>query len=120
MVWLTDRERVALAVLTGLLIVALGLLAWQRRRSPIAVVDGPAPSYVQWDAAIRHAHTLNLNRASAADLERLPEIGPSLARRIVEYRQAHGPFGRAEELQQVPGIGPKIFESLSEYVTVSE
>jgi competence protein ComEA len=120
MIWLTDRERVALAILTALLIAALGLLAWQRRRSPISVVDAPAPPYAQWDAAIRQARTLNLNRASAAELERLPEIGPSLARRIVEHRQAHGPFSRAEDLQQVPGIGPKTFEALKDYVTVNE
>jgi len=61
---------------------------------------------------------VELNRATAEELERLPEIGPSLARRIVAYRDQHGPFRNPEDLQQVPGIGPKTFDALRDFVTV--
>jgi competence protein ComEA len=49
---------------------------------------------------------LNVNTATAPELERLPGIGPSLAQAIVEYRESHGPFQRPEGLLDVPGIGP--------------
>ena len=47
-----------------------------------------------------------------ADLESLPGIGPALARRILEFRAAHGAFLRAEELRLVPGIGPRKWEAV--------
>lgn len=62
---------------------------------------------------------LNLNAASAAELdEALPGIGPELARRIVAYRQQHGPFASVEQVQEVPGIGEKRFQQLRELVCV--
>lgn len=51
--------------------------------------------------------SINLNTASASELERLPGIGPVTARKIVEYRQAHGGFSSIDELMAVKGIGPK-------------
>lgn len=64
------------------------------------------------------AHGVNLNTASAEQLEALPGIGPVLARRIVEYRVRHGPFPRLEELLQVEGIGPKLLQELRPHVIV--
>ncbi len=55
---------------------------------------------------------LDLNRADAEALERLPGIGSVLARRILAHRESHGPFRRAEELREVPGIGPGRWERL--------
>lgn len=49
---------------------------------------------------------LDLNLASAAELEALPGIGPALAQRIVDDREAHGPFAATADLARVPGIGP--------------
>lgn len=59
---------------------------------------------------------VNLNRAGVDELDALPGIGPSLARRIVDHRKAHGPFRRLEDLRQVSGIGPSKFEQLKGYV----
>lgn len=64
------------------------------------------------------AGPLDLNRASAEELEKLPGIGPVLARRIVEWREAHGPFQSLQDLLNVPGIGPKTLEKLVDKVTV--
>lgn len=55
---------------------------------------------------------LDPDRASAADWERLPGIGPALAARIVADRAARGPFGGPEGLSRVKGIGPKTIERL--------
>lgn len=60
---------------------------------------------------------VDLNRASASELEALPGVGPVLARRIVESRQRDGPFRRAEELLRVSGIGPAVLERLRARVT---
>ena len=49
---------------------------------------------------------VDVDVASAAELERLPRVGPSLARRIVEEREAGGPFGSLDGLRRVSGIGP--------------
>jgi len=60
---------------------------------------------------------LELNTASAEDLERLPGLGPELARRIVAHRQEHGPFRRLEDLEAVQGIGPRKLARLKPYLT---
>jgi competence ComEA-like helix-hairpin-helix protein len=59
---------------------------------------------------------LDLNRATAQDLDALPGLGPTLARRIVEYRQAHGPFKQIEDLNAVSGIGPHNLPKLKPYL----
>jgi len=62
---------------------------------------------------------LNLNTATAAQLEGLPGIGKSTADRIVEYRQKSGGFKKIEELMNVKGIGEKSFLKLKPLITVS-
>lgn len=61
---------------------------------------------------------VNLNTADAATLETLPGIGPATAQKIVADRDAHGPFGRTEDLARVSGIGPKKLEALSGLIVV--
>jgi competence protein ComEA len=61
---------------------------------------------------------INLNTATAEQLEAIPGIGPVLAQRIIEYRQTHGRFQSVDELLEVRGIGPKRLESMRPYVTV--
>jgi competence ComEA-like helix-hairpin-helix protein len=58
------------------------------------------------------AVALDLNTATAAELDALPGIGPVLAARIVEHRRRNGAFRRVEELLSVPGIGPRLLERL--------
>lgn len=62
---------------------------------------------------------IDLNRATQQDFERLPGIGPSLAKHLVDHRTQHGPYRRIEDLQTVKGIGAKRFERLIPFVTVS-
>ncbi len=52
------------------------------------------------------AASVDLNRASQAELESLPGIGPAKAEAILAYRRQHGPFRRIEDLQRVSGFGP--------------
>ena len=65
----------------------------------------------------RPDNLLNVNRATAVELEGLPGIGPSLARRIVADREARGPFATVEALDRIPGIGPKLVARLGSLMT---
>lgn len=64
------------------------------------------------------AGKVDLNTATAGELDELPGIGPVLAQRIVAHRTAEGPFTSVDQLDDVPGIGPTIAEELAELVTV--
>jgi competence protein ComEA len=61
---------------------------------------------------------VNLNTATAAQLEELPGVGPVLAQRIIDWRTEHGRFASVDELGEVSGIGEKIFAALQPKVTV--
>ena len=61
---------------------------------------------------------VNLNTATAADLETLPRVGPVLAQRIVDFRTQHGPFTAPEQIDDVSGVGPAMLEALLPLVTV--
>lgn len=62
--------------------------------------------------------SIDLNAASAAELETLPGIGPAKAAAIVEYVRINGPLGRVEDLLEVKGIGEKTLEKIRPYLFV--
>jgi competence protein ComEA len=61
---------------------------------------------------------VDLNRATADELETLPGIGPAKAAAIVEHRETHGPFAEPGDLRAVTGIGEKTFQTLADRITV--
>jgi competence protein ComEA len=61
---------------------------------------------------------INVNAATAAELETLPGIGPVLSEAIVAYREEHGPFTSVDQLEDVSGIGPVTLEEIRDLVTV--
>ena len=63
---------------------------------------------------------ININTASENLLDTLPGIGPVLAKRIVEYRQTHGPFRQTTDLSQVEGIGSEKLLSILDLITVED
>ena len=65
------------------------------------------------------AETLDLDRAGAREIERLPGVGPALARRIVADRDANGPFGSLEALDQVAGVGPALLAAIRPHAQFS-
>ena len=62
---------------------------------------------------------INLNAATAAQLQTLPGVGASAAQRILDYRQKNGSFKKIEELMNVKGIGEKSFLKLKPLITVT-
>ncbi len=77
----------------------------------VAVAQDKAPAPAQ--------PAVNLNTASAAQLEELPGIGRATAERILEYRQKSGGFKKIEELMNVRGIGEKSFLKLKPLIVVT-
>jgi competence protein ComEA len=63
---------------------------------------------------------VNINTASAAELDTLPGIGPGYAERIIAYREANGPFQHIEDIQNVPGIGPATFARIKGLITTGD
>jgi comEA protein len=61
---------------------------------------------------------ININTASAEELDKLPEIGPVKAQAIVEYRKANGPFKSAEDIEKVKGIKEGTFAKIKDYIVV--
>ncbi len=66
----------------------------------------------------KEGEKVNINEAMQTELEELPGIGPSLASRIIEYREQNGDFKKIEELQNVKGIGDAKYNDLKDKVTV--
>ena len=94
----------ALALLLSALVIS----------APVAAQNRPSSA----KASAAPAAPVNLNTATAAQLEKLPGVGAATAQRIVDYRQKNGSFKKIEELMNVKGIGEKSFLKLKPLVTV--
>jgi competence protein ComEA len=84
-------------------------------------IEGASPVIVELPATRSGGGVgslVDINTATQADLERLPEIGPALAQQILDYRQTHGPFPSIEAIQDVPGIGEGIYAKIKDLITV--
>jgi competence protein ComEA len=77
-----------------------------------------APTSAATGGSSTTSGVIDLNQASAVDLEELPGIGKALAARIVAYREQQGPFTAVDDLQKVSGIGDALFAKISPLVTV--
>lgn len=76
--------------------------------------DNPASN----NAITLNNSTININTASLGELDTLPGIGPALAQRIIDYRQANGGFKTTEEIKNVSGIGEKKYESIKDLISI--
>ena len=81
------------------------------------VLAAPVPALGA--AGDEKAPRVNLNTATIDDLTTLPGIGPSYAKRIVDFREKNGPFKRVEDLLNVQGIGEKTLEKIRDRITLS-
>ena len=61
---------------------------------------------------------IHINKATAADFDKLPGIGPTLSSRIIDFRKANGAFKRVEDLRKVGGIGDKLFAGIKQLVSL--
>lgn len=101
-----DNTRTTTRTLAFAAIILLLMLVtrWLQMPPPMAPLEGRLQ--------------INVNRASAEELSILPQVGPILARRVVEYRNQSGPFASVDDLDAVHGIGPSILTQIRPYCTV--
>jgi competence protein ComEA len=84
----------------------------KRGQAPVASASTSTPDASPTGAIV------NINTATAAELDGLQGVGPSTAQKIIAYRTANGGFKSIDELKNVPGIGDAKFAALKPYVTV--
>jgi competence protein ComEA len=138
-----NRDEARAAAFIAALLLVSGAVRWLDRPDPITIdapgvdvaaleaesrgtaagASQPAPSLVRAPEPARTGQTreperLDLNRATALELERLPRVGPVLAGRIVALRDSLGGFRDVAQLEQVRGIGPVMLERLTPLVRV--
>ncbi len=88
----------------------------QRQERIVAFEQGVEPFSAPENSKTGDASAIkkvNINHASADDLETLPGIGPALAKKIIDFRAENGYFQTIQALRQVKGIGPKLVERLT-------
>lgn len=109
----------------SLLNLACPLADGQKVRVPFVgeesteATEVPADPLSVPETSVSNADSLtNINFASTIELQALPGIGETYARRIIAYREEHGPFASIEEIRNVKGIGDATFEKLRAYITV--
>jgi competence protein ComEA len=78
-----------------------------QRGNPLIVTIEPASTRL-----------ININTAALEELDELPDIGPVIAQRIIDYRTANGPFVSIEEIVKVQGIGQVTFEKIKDLITI--
>lgn len=109
--WLLRRlDQATVALLLAAALLMMAVTAWTRYRQGQGLIEiDHAPP-----VAIRFR--VDINRAEWPELALLPDVGESLARRIVESRQQQGPFLDHQDLLRVPGIGPHTLDALRPYL----
>ena len=85
--------------------------------SPVGATDPPASA--SSSKAAEASGKININLASATELDALPGIGPALAGRIVAYREQHGSFASIEELSNVKGISTRMVDDLRDLISIN-
>ncbi|HMU41346.1 MAG TPA: ComEA family DNA-binding protein [Pseudomonadota bacterium] len=99
------------------LLLPLALAACTFSASPKVHAESAARPVAEM-AAPKSTGVVNINDATAEQLERLPGVGPSRAQAIIQFRKTHG-FKRVEDLQRIKGLGKKTWNRLRPMVTLS-
>ena len=113
--------KLAMLVATIILVLWIGWPVPKETPSPaeleqLIATQAPATAPVASVSQAKTVAKVNLNHASADELQVLPGIGPVLAQRMVDWRKAHGRYRTVDDLQEVKGIGKKRLEQLRPWV----
>ncbi len=121
----SDRTILCIVALLCVVLIILGDMAGKFGWFGFGEIPQTSPSMIYLsseETSIRESSQqdvakININTATAEQLETLPVVGTTLAKRFVEYRQQHGTFRQVEDLLLVSGIGDATLEKISPYIT---
>ncbi len=104
--WIRRCDQRTVAALVAVVLVAMAVSWWAH--------GGPQRDLIEIDAAPERVASfrVDINRADWPELVQLPDVGETLARRIVAHREKVGPYRAPRDLLEVPGIGPKTLERM--------
>jgi len=121
-----NRYWTLLIILLVAAIVIGGVVAWCRY-SPSQPIEISIPPDQELEGEIyggvgeeQEPQKIDINRAEVWLLKALPEIGETLAQRIVDYRQQNGPFHNIHDIVKVDGIGKATYEQIKDLITVAD
>ena len=114
------KSEIVLLGLTAAFLCALAALSAQDRADLAPGVTIETEFQVPEEEIAPDFPPVNINTAGIQELDTLPGIGESLARRIIAYREANGPFKSVEEIMEVSGIGEAKFAELEDQITVDD
>ncbi|MFH1940912.1 MAG: helix-hairpin-helix domain-containing protein [bacterium] len=123
----TRREMVVLLFLLVGFVGGMGVRMYRHRWAPLPEYKEEVSDYTTVEDRVDEKKQVedfggigrepfHLNKATKAELESLPGIGPAIAARIIEYREQHGGFRTIEELAEVRGLGSKTVEKLKPFL----
>ena len=100
--------------------INLAALLEDGQKLEIPYIEGASPVIATPipDVVTSTTELIDINIASAEELESLPGIGPTTAQKIIEYREQNGPFLNIEDIINVSGIGPGTYERIKDLITV--
>lgn len=108
--FLKRGDQLTAAILTAMAFAAMAVYGWWQGGLQGRLIE------VEQLSARQVTFRVDVNTADWPELAQVPEIGETLAKRIVEYRKLHGPFHRLEDLEDVPGIGPRTFGQMRPFL----
>lgn len=83
--------------------------------------EGYSPHLFEvWEEALEESKYIDINSAGPEEWERLPGIGPSKAKKIIEWRERFGPWTEIDQLREVPGIGRMTFMRIRPYLKIEQ
>ena len=125
---MTRQEKLVIYFLIAMLFLGLAVKFYKahnarinlkvEKASPVPKSQYLAGGGVSIEKIIEEKQFIKINTAAAGDFARLPGIGPSLAKRIIDYRDKNGSFVTIEDIKKVRGIGEKKYEQIKEFLVL--
>ncbi len=109
MIYLTSQERKAIIFILCLVVLGIGVDFIKKKTHRKSLINYE-------ELQDRFFDKIDINRAKFSQLTSIPGVGETLARRIIDYRRAHGDFEDIEEVMNVRGIKKRKFEKLEKYI----
>lgn len=105
--------------ITGVfLCIMLGIFIGRKTDRVYVPMDAFSAAPMESSPEINNTGKIDLNTATLQQLQLLPGIGPTIAQRILDYRETAGRFETIQQITNVSGIGEKTFDKLKDYITV--